>query len=77
MYKGKANDQYILSDQYKIVYEDNNGDVINVSDDEDLLTAYDVAQNELGLKLKFNIQPLEDAPVLDNKKISQKSDCQD
>jgi hypothetical protein len=32
---------------YVIRYVDNDEEVINVSDDEDLLTAYDVAEKEL------------------------------
>ena len=33
------------------------GDIINVSDDEDLLAAYDVAESALGRQLKLQIQP--------------------
>jgi hypothetical protein len=33
--------------RYSIQYRDGQNDVINVSDDEDLLTAYEVAQKEL------------------------------
>lgn len=57
MCKGKAEDQFIRSDQFQIVYEDETGDIINVSDDEDLLAAYDVAENALGRQLKLQIQP--------------------
>jgi hypothetical protein len=57
MCKGKAEDQFIKSDQYKIVYEDETGDIINVSDDEDLLAAYDVAETSLGRQLKLQILP--------------------
>lgn len=32
---------------YSIQYRDGQNDLINVSDDEDLLTAYDVAEKEL------------------------------
>ena len=53
MCKGKAEDQFIRSDQFQIVYEDETGDIINVSDDEDLLAAYDVAESALGRQLKL------------------------
>jgi hypothetical protein len=44
---------------YSIQYRDGQNDVINVSDDEDLLTAYEVAQKELqgNLKLHIAIKP--------------------
>ena len=34
--------------KFSITYTDNTGDEINVSDDEDLTEAYDVAENALG-----------------------------
>jgi hypothetical protein len=40
---------------YSIQYRDGQDDVINVSDDEDLLTAYEVAQKELQGNLKLHI----------------------
>jgi len=42
-------------DSYSIQYRDGQDDVINVSDDEDLLTAYEVAQKELQGNLKLHI----------------------
>jgi len=45
--KNQQLDQLISSDTYCIQYVDDTGDVINVSDDEDLHTAYDVAENFL------------------------------
>ena len=44
--QGQANDA-IKSGQFSITYEDDTGDKINVSDDEDLLAAYDVAESNL------------------------------
>ncbi len=38
---------------YTIKYTDNTNDSINVSDEEDLSTAYDVAKKELNGNLKF------------------------
>ena len=40
---------------YSIQYRDGQDDLINVSDDEDLLTAYEVAQKELQGNLKLHI----------------------
>ena len=42
-------------EDYSIQYRDGQDDVINVSDDEDLLTAYEVAQKELQGNLKLHI----------------------
>jgi len=39
-----------------IRYVDNEEEVINVSDDEDLLTAYEVAEKDLKGSLKFMVQ---------------------
>ena len=41
---------------YVIRYVDNEEEVINVSDDEDLLTAYEVAEKDLKGSLKFMVQ---------------------
>lgn len=57
MSKGKPEDQFIGSDQFQIVYEDDTGDVINLSDDEDLLAAYDVAEATPSRQLKLQIKP--------------------
>lgn len=57
MCKGKPADQFIQSGQYQIVYEDDTGDIINLSDDEDLLAAYEVAESSMGRQLKLQIQP--------------------
>ena len=46
----------ILSNQYALTYTDDAGDVINVSDDEDLHAAYDVAEESLGSQLKLAVQ---------------------
>jgi hypothetical protein len=42
--------------EFSITYTDNTGDEINVSDDEDLIEAYDVAENALGGQLQLNIR---------------------
>ena len=36
------------SDQFSITYKDDGGDLINISDDEDLQEAYSVGTNSLG-----------------------------
>jgi hypothetical protein len=58
MAKGEQIDKHlILSNQYAITYEDDTGDIINVSDDEDLHAAYDVAEDALGGQLKLEVKP--------------------
>lgn len=44
------------SKDYTIKYVDGDNEQINVSDDEDLATAYDVAEKELKGNLKFIIE---------------------
>jgi hypothetical protein len=41
---------------YKIKYQDPDQEMINVSDDEDLVTAYDIAQKELNGNLRFLVE---------------------
>ena len=41
--------------QLEIVYTDDVGDVINVSDDEDLLVAYEVAETSMNNQIKFTV----------------------
>jgi hypothetical protein len=41
---------------YEIKYIDGDKEAINVSDDDDLLTAYDVAEKELSGNLRFIIK---------------------
>lgn len=61
MAKGeKINKEMILSDQYAITYEDDTGDIINVSDDEDLHAAYEVADDALGGQLKLQVKARND-----------------
>jgi hypothetical protein len=45
----------LKTQDFCITYADNTGDCINVSDDEDLQEAYDVAQSELKGQLKLSI----------------------
>ena len=50
----------IKADRFAVTYEDDTGDTINLSDDEDLLAAYDVAENHISNKqLKLKILPRE------------------
>jgi len=57
MCKGKPQDEFIRADNFQIVYQDDTGDIINLSDDEDLLAAYDVAETSLAKQLKLEIKP--------------------
>ena len=41
---------------YLIRYTDTDNELVNVSDDEDLLTAYDIANTQLDGNLKFVIE---------------------
>lgn len=41
----------------EITYTDDVGDVINVSDDEDLFVAYEVAESSMNNQIKFLVQP--------------------
>ena len=43
------------NEQFTITYKDDGGDLICVSDDEDLQEAYSVAVNNLGGQVSFNI----------------------
>lgn len=42
--KGTFMEKLIASEAYSITYTDDCGDVINVSDDEDLMAAFEVAE---------------------------------
>ena len=44
-----------LLKNYTIRYVDGQDDTINVSDEEDLLTAYEVARKELNCNLKLSV----------------------
>jgi len=46
----------ILTNQYALQYQDDTGDIINVSDDEDLYAAYEVAEEPLGGQLKLSVK---------------------
>jgi len=50
-------EKLINAKAYAITYTDETGDVINLSDDEDLMTAYEVAETSLGNQLKLNVVP--------------------
>lgn len=56
MSKGN-NEKMIKTDAYSITYTDDTGDVINVSDDEDLLAAFEVAETCLNGQLKMSVKP--------------------
>lgn len=58
MSKGNMQEM-IQQNAFAITYTDDTGDVINVSDDEDLFTAYEVAETCLGNQLKLNVKPRE------------------
>lgn len=52
----QAEKHMILANQYALTYKDDTGDVINVSDDEDLHAAYEVAEDALGGQLKLEVK---------------------
>lgn len=52
-------EKFFKSADFAIQYTDDAGDVINVSDDEDLLSAYDWLQGQGPVDLKFNIEKRE------------------
>ena len=47
----------IKTNQYSICYEDETGDQINISDDEDLQAAYDLSESTPTKQLKLKINP--------------------
>lgn len=51
----KPNSSFMSGRDFSIKYVDGDQEQINVSDDEDLLTAYDVAQKELNGNLKLTV----------------------
>ena len=53
----QAEKHLILTNQYALQYQDDTGDIINVSDDEDLHAAYEVADDALGGQLKLEVKP--------------------
>jgi hypothetical protein len=69
----------LKTQDFCITYADSTGDAINVSDDEDLQEAYDVAQSELKGQLKLSIQARVGELDLDQSQIterqSSKMDC--
>ena len=57
MAKGEQAEKHmILSNQYALQYQDDTGDIINVSDDEDLYAAYEVAEESLNGQLKLQVK---------------------
>ena len=52
----QAEKNVVLTDQYALTYKDDTGDIINVSDDDDLHAAYEVAEDALGGQLKLEVK---------------------
>jgi hypothetical protein len=52
--------QSIAKGHFELTYQDDTGDTINVSDDDDLMAAYDVAENFMNRQLKLQISIKED-----------------
>jgi len=70
----------------EITYTDDVGDVINVSDDEDLFVAYEVAASSMNNQIKFLVQPRkkaenavmsEDSFEIVQPKVSQKQEVEE
>lgn len=58
---------------YNIKYQDGDDELINVSDDDDLQTAFEVAQKELGGSLKFVVELKKSSvPVKEKKEKKEK-----
>ena len=57
--KGLADTQ---AQDLSVTYADDTGDIINVSDDEDLITAYEVAGTHMKGNIKFEIRPRSPVP---------------
>lgn len=71
---GKVNGpaaQLIAQGHFTITYEDDGGDIIQVSDDEDLMAAYDVAENFLNRQLKLQIKPDEASAIREPQREAQ------
>ena len=62
----------LKTQDFCITYEDSTGDAINVSDDEDLQEAYDVAQSELKGQLKLSIKARIGELDLDQSQITER-----
>ena len=62
----------LKTQDFCITYADSTGDAINVSDDEDLQEAYDVAQSELKGQLKLSIQARVGELDLDQSQITER-----
>jgi len=62
----------LKTQDFCITYEDSTGDAINVSDDEDLKEAYDVAQSELQGQLKLSIKARVGELDLDQSQITER-----
>ena len=78
MAKGHQGDQsFIISNQFAITYKDDTGDVINVSDDEDLFAAYDVAETALGKQLKLQVEPRPSQNLMNEPQNDTKSKVQE
>jgi len=56
-----------------IKYIDKDDELINVSDDEDLITAYELAHLEMNDSLKFVIQDKKASPIIEKEETKKKS----
>ncbi len=52
----RSSASFMSGRDFVIRYTDNEDEIINVSDDDDLQTAYDVAEKDLKGSLKFTVQ---------------------
>lgn len=66
--------QDIAKGHFVLTYEDDTGDTINISDDEDLLTAYDVAENHMNRQLKIKVVLQENVEMVEEKPLPDQID---
>lgn len=66
--------QDIARGHFVLTYEDDTGDTINISDDEDLLTAYDVAENHMNRQLKIRVVIQENTEMVEEKPVPDQID---
>ena len=55
-FRSQASSTFMSGRDFVIRYVDNEDETINVSDDEDLTTAYEVAEKDMKGSLKFMVQ---------------------
>lgn len=55
----KGLDKDVKAGHFRLTYQDETGDLIDIANDDDLLAAYDVAENFLNRQLKLKVEKVE------------------